>query len=170
MMWVGPIQPAEVLNRRTDLPWARVNFASRWFSDLNWLLNWLFLVLQLAGPSCSFWTCLPPWYSRIVWADSLNLSVCIFASLVAQMVTNLPAMRRPVFNPWVGKIPWRREWLPTPIFFPGEFHGPRSLVMKNCQCRRVFALPFSFSSTFLSLAAFSAPSPHLCGRQYFRHR
>ena len=44
------------------------------------------------------------------------------------MVTNLPAMRRPVFNPWVGKIPWRREWLPTPIFFPGEFHGPRSLV------------------------------------------
>ena len=44
------------------------------------------------------------------------------------MVTNLPAMRRPVFNPWVGKIPWRREWLPTPIFFPGEFHGPRNLA------------------------------------------
>ena len=27
------------------------------------------------------------------------------------------------FNPCVGKIPWRREWLPTPIFWPGEFHG-----------------------------------------------
>ena len=28
----------------------------------------------------------------------------------------------------VGKIPWRREWLPTPVFLPGEFHGQRSLV------------------------------------------
>ena len=27
------------------------------------------------------------------------------------------------FSPWVGKIPWRREWLPTPVFLPGEFHG-----------------------------------------------
>ena len=30
---------------------------------------------------------------------------------------------RPEFNPWVGKIPWRRERLPTPVFWPGEFHG-----------------------------------------------
>ena len=30
--------------------------------------------------------------------------------------------------PWVGKISWRREWLPTPVFWPGEFHGQRSLV------------------------------------------
>ena len=28
----------------------------------------------------------------------------------------------------VGKIPWRREWLPTPVFLPGESHGQRSLV------------------------------------------
>ena len=27
------------------------------------------------------------------------------------------------FYPWVGKIPWRREWLPTLVFWPGEFHG-----------------------------------------------
>ena len=31
--------------------------------------------------------------------------------------------RRPWFDPWVGKIPWRRERLPTPIFWSGEFHG-----------------------------------------------
>ena len=31
--------------------------------------------------------------------------------------------RRPGFNPWVGKIPWRRERLPTPVFRPGKFHG-----------------------------------------------
>ena len=27
------------------------------------------------------------------------------------------------FDPWLGKMPWRRERLPTPIFWPGEFHG-----------------------------------------------
>ena len=29
---------------------------------------------------------------------------------------------------WIGKIPWRREWLPTPVFWPGEFYGQRSLA------------------------------------------
>ena len=32
------------------------------------------------------------------------------------------------FSSWVGKIPWRREWLPTPVFLPGEFHGQMNLV------------------------------------------
>ena len=36
---------------------------------------------------------------------------------------NLPATRETGFDPWVGKIPWRRDWLPTPVFWPGEFHG-----------------------------------------------
>ena len=33
------------------------------------------------------------------------------------------ACRIPRFNPWVGKIPWRRERLPTPVFWPRESHG-----------------------------------------------
>ena len=33
------------------------------------------------------------------------------------------------FNPWVGKIPWRREWQPTPVFLPGESHGQRRLAV-----------------------------------------
>ena len=33
-----------------------------------------------------------------------------------------------MFDPWLWKTPWRREWLPTPVFFPGEFHGKRSLA------------------------------------------
>ena len=37
-------------------------------------------------------------------------------------------LKRCRFDPWVGKIPWRREWLPTPIFLPGESHGQRILV------------------------------------------
>ena len=35
---------------------------------------------------------------------------------------------RPGFDPWVGKTPWRRERLPTPVFWPGEVHGQRSLA------------------------------------------
>ena len=34
---------------------------------------------------------------------------------------------RPGFDPWIGKIPWRREWLPTPVFWPGEFQELYSL-------------------------------------------
>ena len=41
------------------------------------------------------------------------------ASLVVQMVKNLQ-FRRPGFNPWVGKIPWRRTWQSTQVFLPGE--------------------------------------------------
>ena len=36
--------------------------------------------------------------------------------------------RRPEFDPWVGKIPLRREWQHSPVFLPGEFHGQRSLA------------------------------------------
>ena len=31
------------------------------------------------------------------------------------------------FDPWVGKIPWRRAWQHSPVFLPGESHGQRSL-------------------------------------------
>ena len=47
------------------------------------------------------------------------------------MVKNLPAIQEiwvHGFDPWVGKMPRRREWLPTPSFLPGEFHGQRSLA------------------------------------------
>ena len=36
--------------------------------------------------------------------------------------------RRSRFDPWVGKIPWRRKWQPTPVFLPGKFHEHRSLA------------------------------------------
>ena len=45
------------------------------------------------------------------------------SSLVAQLVKNLPAMQRPGFNPWDEKMSWRRERLPTPVFWLGESHG-----------------------------------------------
>ena len=39
------------------------------------------------------------------------------------MVENVPAFQETRFNPWIGKIPWRREWQPTKVFSPVEFHG-----------------------------------------------
>ena len=43
----------------------------------------------------------------------------VIASLVTQRLG---------FDPWVGKIPWRRKWQPTPLLLPRQFHGQRSLV------------------------------------------
>ena len=47
------------------------------------------------------------------------------------VVKNLPAwqeVQEMWLHPWVGKIPWRRAWQPTPVLLPGESHGLRSLV------------------------------------------
>ena len=54
------------------------------------------------------------------------------AFMVTQMVKNLSAIQETqvhslsLENP--GKIPWRREWLPTPVLLPGETHERRSLA------------------------------------------
>ena len=44
--------------------------------------------------------------------------------------------KRHQFDPWVGKIPWRREWLHTPVFLPGESPGQRSLAGYSPQIRK----------------------------------
>ena len=51
------------------------------------------------------------------------MSSHLWAALVAQTEKNQLQCRRPKFNPWIGKIPWRRKWQPTPVFLPGESHG-----------------------------------------------
>ena len=53
-------------------------------------------------------------------------SVIFRASQVALVVNNTPANagdKRCRFDPWVGKIPWRRAWQSIPVFLPGESHG-----------------------------------------------
>ena len=50
------------------------------------------------------------------------------ASLVAELVKNLPATQETGFDAWVGKILWRRKWQPSPVFSPRKSHGQRSLV------------------------------------------
>ena len=59
------------------------------------------------------------------WHQTINNNVLVLmimhgASLVAPLVKNLPAVWETWFNPWVGKIPWRRIWQPTQVFLPGK--------------------------------------------------
>ena len=66
------------------------------------------------------------------------------------------------FNPWVGKTTWRREWLPTPVFLPGEFHAQRSLMgwwRVGHDSKFVFANP--------KLLIYSSPHPLLFGNHKF---
>ena len=49
--------------------------------------------------------------------------------LVAQMIKVFACNAGdPGSIPGSGRFPWRKEWQPTPVFLPGEFHGQRSLV------------------------------------------
>ena len=79
---------------------------------------------------------------------------------MAQTGKNLPAMQSPSFNPWVRKIPWRREWQPTPVFLPGEFHRQRSLAGYSSWGRKELdtteQLPFTFPQPYESMVL---PSP-----------
>ena len=62
---------------------------------------------------------------------SLKRIHTLWASLVAQrqkIHLQCRSRLRHGFDPWRGKIPWRRAWEPTPVFLPGESHGQRSLA------------------------------------------
>ena len=66
--------------------------------------------------------------------SALSCDTCVQrrASQVAPGLKNLPAnagdVKRHRFYPWLGKIPWRRAWQPTPVFLSGKSHGQRSLM------------------------------------------
>ena len=69
-------------------------------------------------------------YFIVLLTDSRLID--LMASLVVRVVkknllTNAGDIRLG-FDPWLGKIPWRRAWQPTPVLLPGESHGQRSLV------------------------------------------
>ena len=76
---------------------------------------------------------IPPNVSFIITlAKSENICVCIYththtyiygSSLMIQLVKKPPAVWETWVQSWAGKIPWRRKQLPTPVFWPGDFHG-----------------------------------------------
>ena len=72
------------------------------------LLSSFFSVYLLKSLSRVVFQLAPLCFMGFPWGLTVKESAC--------------SCRRPGFNSWVGKIPWRRERLPTPVFLPGEFH------------------------------------------------
>ena len=135
---------------------------SSWIRDQTCLLHWQADSWPLSHQgSISF---------HILSVVHLKLiSVCIRypgASPVAKWLKKKKKVhlqcRRCGCDPWVWKIPWRRAWLPTPVFLPGEPHGHRSLVgygpwgckeldMTEVTEPRGGGIKNSFCSSFISL-------------------
>ena len=69
----------------------------------------LFGSMNKCSEGCVWQCCWQKW----AWEEKLHV----------HQQGNILQCRRPGFDPWVRKIPWRREWQPTPVFLPGESHG-----------------------------------------------
>ena len=109
----GPLNPGRMFGRTVTC-----NDLGR-LASLLWS-PWLWGVFQKSQDICVCW--LPRHYRD-------------FAS--GSVVKNPPAVQGQGFHPWVGKIPWRRKWQPTPVFLPGESHGqePGGLQSAGWQSR-----------------------------------
>ena len=75
------------------------------------ILEWVTMPSSQGSSWLRDWTCV----SKVFPRSSISKRVCL-------------QCRRPGFDSWVRKMPWRRKWQPTPVFLPGESHGQRSLA------------------------------------------
>ena len=73
---------------------------------------------------------------RTALLNEAVVCVCCGGFPGGSLVKNLPVVQKTQFDPWVGKIPWRRKWQSTPVFLPGKPHGQKSL---ECVCACVRA-------------------------------
>ena len=68
---------------------------------------------------------------------TVELSDVHGASQVARWLRPHPPCRRCSFDPWIGKIPWRKAGQPTPVFLHGKSHRQRSLVGLPCMGSKI---------------------------------
>ena len=83
-------------------------YRALWLSWASLVAQWLTVYIELHS------------LYRALWLS--------WASLVAQWLSGSCQRRRPRFDPWVRKIPWRRKLQPTTVFLPGKSHGQKGLV------------------------------------------
>ena len=107
-----------------------------WVRKILWRRKWQPSPVFLPGKSCGQRSLgvYSPWghkrleHNLLTKQRSFGCASC--ASLVSLAVKNLPAIavshKTCRFDLWVRKIPWRREWQPTPVFLPGESQGQKS--------------------------------------------
>ena len=116
----------------------RQNFC--YFCIGNW--GWLFLFfffftsdsclprshcLHHTGFQCFSWTHQPCSYLRVFTLDLPSGENARLPRWLSGKEFSCQCRKRR-FDPWIGKILWRRKWQPTPVFLPGKSHGQRSLV------------------------------------------
>ena len=87
------------------------------FVDIHFHFSWVYIIPR-SGIAGSYGNSILSYY----WCHFNRVSS------VAQWERICQQCRRCQFHLWVGKIPWRRKWQPTPIFLPGKSHGQRSLA------------------------------------------
>ena len=104
-----------------------------WISSENWRWTGKPSVLQSMGSKRVRHTEWLNW-TELAHTITLNLHINWKASLKGPRLPQYLTQQRIHlqcrifgFDPWVGKIPWRRAWQPTPVLMPGEFHGQRNL-------------------------------------------
>ena len=99
----------------------------------DWSGNLLRLTLPFPGLLLSIYLCtqgapqrslVPPWFLEC----SASLRGFTGGAIGKELTCQCRRHERRRFNPWVGKITWRRAWPATPVFLPGESHRQRSLV------------------------------------------
>ena len=88
-----------------------------------WDLFWRYVCGTPVGEAQRTIGSSPPLYMKIekIFIIKNNDYYSLFTRVCLQC-------RRPWFDSWVWKIPWRRKWQPSPVFLPGEFQGQRNLV------------------------------------------
>ena len=88
-----------------------------WFAFSRWLV-----ILSIFSCAC--------WFSVCHLEKCLSIQVPLFKlrCLLFFLCWVLCSAGDLGLIPGLGRSPWRREWLPTPVFLPGEFHGQRSLA------------------------------------------
>ena len=122
--WVGSSnQVAKVLElqlQHQSFQWIfRVDFLSDWLDFISLLSQGLFKE-----------SCPAPWFEGI---SSSVLRICMQCG-------------RPGFDTWIGKIPWRRERLPTPVFWPGEFYSMNYIGHRVAKSRtQLSSFPLTFN-------------------------
>ena len=97
-------------------------------------LKW-FLPVSNSGPLVHFavspvpiffWSLFPLSHSLETYVPSLRTQSGLLRWLSGKEPTC--QCRRCGFDPWIGKVPWKRKLQPTPVFLPGKSHGQRGLV------------------------------------------
>ena len=114
-----PLLVDQVTNPRLHPPWRKTS---------SWSRQILLLVVIMIWKHRTIWDPQPHLLGKGIKKSIIKRSLFQCQKVHAESACQRRRHRRRKFNPRVGKIPWRRNWQPTPVFLPGKPHGLRSVA------------------------------------------